>query len=41
MADESGVDPPSPVKAFLERKDDHHAADPLLHPAEALALPGP
>ena len=41
MANESGINPPSPIKAFLERKDDHHAAHPLLHPSQALALPRP
>ena len=41
MAYESGINPPSPVETFLERKDDQHAADPFLYPTEALALPGP
>ena len=41
MADELGVDAAGAVEALLKGKDDHHPADPLLHPAEALALPRP
>src|SRR6185503_4302100 len=41
MADKGGIDLTSTVKIFFEREDDHHAVDPLLHPAETLALPCP
>ncbi len=41
VADECGVDASCAVEALFEGEDDHHAADPLLHPAEASALPGP
>src|SRR6202522_2582689 len=41
MADEPGVDASGAVEALFEGKDDHHAADALLHPAQAAALPCP
>ncbi len=41
MADELGVDAAGAVEPFFEGKDDHHAADALLYPAQAAALPGP
>ena len=41
MAYELGIDSTSAVERLFERKDDHHPVDPLLHPAEALALPCP
>src|SRR5439155_1327370 len=41
VADELSVDAAGTVEAFFKGKDDHHAGDALLHPAEAAALPGP
>ena len=41
MAYELGIDSTGAVERLFERKDDHHAADPLLHPTEALSLPCP
>jgi len=41
VADEGRVDVAVAVELFLKRKDDHHAADALLDPAEAATLPGP
>lgn len=41
MAYELGFYVAGAVEIFLEGKDDHHAADALLHPAEAFALPRP
>jgi hypothetical protein len=41
VGDEPSVDATGTVEAFFEGKDDHHAGDTLLHPADAAALPGP
>ena len=41
VADEGGGDVAGLVEGLLEGKDDEDAADALLHPAEAAALPGP
>src|SRR5665213_214 len=41
MADEGGIDVACTVKALLKGEDDHHAADALLHPAQAIPFPSP
>src|SRR5580692_7821329 len=41
MADELGVDAALAVERLLEREDDQHAADVLLHQLDAVFLPGP
>src|ERR1017187_7989713 len=41
MADEFGVDVAGAVERCFEGKDDEHAVDKALHPAQAAALPGP
>src|SRR5580698_297234 len=41
MADKLGVDAALAVERLLEREDDQHAADVLLHQLDAVFLPGP
>ena len=41
VADEFGVARAGAVERGFERKDDQHAVDKPLHPAQAAALPGP
>ena len=41
MPDESRIHPACPVKTLFKRKNNHHPADPLLHPTQPLTLPRP